>query len=453
MRMIKLFLELGTCAKVAVIKDTMVICYEELELNNDILNKLHNRLRAYDVDEFIVVHNGILSKNVFQGSYRVYDMFVSGNKYDCYVSKSDVDRLVYLANSLGIKNVRMYDKLGYYLTIKGDAAVFVDTAGSAFSCITISNHPLDINYNRYAVLEKVIRRASGVYSIDKIINVQTCYCPELLKAYSNVDGLEPEVLTTLSVFAYTSLDLADVFRLKLEKLDIDYSVPTRDSNNPFVHPQEDFSDVPRHQASATGVHEEKISVDNHEENGTDVHSSGEERKDLNSSGKKRKVKNSKEKKRIAEESIPKKKKNSGVLGVLSTIFLGLCIILLGIVHFANNKLSSSITALNSEISAINTSLTSVTDTYNEYNKLVGSALDIDYEDYLTKYDGIVKDVDLVDIEFHLDSINLIYKSKSADKFDKVTEKLGEFGSVTASERKEDVKDGKTTYKFIYTVQY
>lgn len=451
--MIKLFLELSTCSKVAIVKDSMVICYEELELNSDILNKLHNRLRMYEVDEFVVVHNGILSRNAFQGSYRVYDMLVGGHKYDCYVSKSDVDRLIYLANSLGIKNVRMYDKLGYYLTIKGKAAVFVDTAGSAFSCITISDHPLDVNYNRYAVLEKVIRSAGSTYDIDNIINVQKCYCPELLKAYSNVDNLDPEVLTTLSVFAYTNLDLADVFRLKLETLNIDYSVPTRDSNNPFAQPQEDFTYASHQHMIGKGIHEEQISVDSHDENRNDKNSSEEDRKDMNSSGKKRKVKNSKEKKRIVEESIPKKKKKSGVLGVLSTVFLGLCIILLVIIHFANSKLSSSITTLNNETSAISASLTSVTDAYNEYNKLVGSALDVDYEDYLTKYDKIVKDVDLVSVEFHLDSISLVYKSKSADKFDKVTEKLGEFGSVSTSEHKEDVKDGKTTHEFVYTVHY
>lgn len=451
--MIKLFLELGTCAKVAVVKDNFIISYEELELNNDILNKLHNRLQTYNVSEFVVVHNGILSTTEFQGSYKAYDMDVSGKKYGCYVSKSDVDRLVYLANTVGIKNVKMYDKLGYYLTIKGDAAIFVDSVGSAFSCVTISDRVLDVNYNRYALLQKVITSASSRYGINKILNVQTCYCTELLKSFVNTEGLDDEVLATLSVFAYTGLPLADVFRLKLETFSIDYSVPTKDSNNPFMQLQEDFSQ-PHHQDSNTsGDYEEQISLDSHEELRKDVNSSDNERKDVNSFGNKRKVVNNKEKKRKVEESIPKKKKKGGVLSVLSTIFIGLCIIVLVIAYFANKTLTTEIAALNNDTTVINNNITASSETYNEYNKLVGNALDVDYEDYLTKYDDIVKDVKLVSISFSLDNIMLTYESKASDKFEKVTEKLGEFGNVTSYDKKEDVVDGKTTYKFIYTVQY
>lgn len=433
--MLKFYLELGAHAKTALVRDNTLIVYEEFDYTNDILDKLYNRLHSYNVDSFIVITNGILSTDSFSNAYKVFEMPSNGKTYSCYVSKTDIDRIAFLAKTLSIKDLRFVDKIGYYLTIKSDKTIFIDSVGGAYSCIAIGSDILSVSYNRYSLLESCLLHTATKFNTKNFVNVSSTSCQQLLKVYDNVENLDETILTTLSVFAYTNLSISNVFELKIDDLNIDYSVPTIDSNNPLKQEfsEEDFTlPVKEEKNDEEEISEEQLPVI-------------EERK----------PRNKKKKDDVKKKSKQKQNKDrKGGFGIFSIFLIIAAIVIFSGTHLIKVKLSTDNLEMESKISQIDTQINNMNITMENYNLILDNFNTRDYKEYYFIINGIKTKGTLAIIDFNADSIRLTYYSNKESDYEKISKALEKkLTIINASKNGKVESNGKSLNSFSFDVAY
>lgn len=246
----KLYIMLDDVVKMAITVDKTVILYKEYLYTESVLDVLYAKVIAHKIDSAVVICKGILSRNTFIESYKIFNFTISGQQYDCYVSKFDVNKILNLLKTAGVNDVRIVDKFGYFVSlnkIKFKNCCMIDNIGNAYVVITFLDKIRDVVYNKYSNLEKILINNNKKYAISKYLDMTTYFDEGLLKYFKNsstileklknqddTDYTDPElihVLSSLSVFAFTELPGSKFFEVDLNKLNLIGANPIKEEDD------------------------------------------------------------------------------------------------------------------------------------------------------------------------------------------------------------------------------
>lgn len=244
--------------KISIVVDKTVILYKEYLYTESVLDVLYAKVVAHKVDSAVVIYKGILSRNSFIESYKVFNFTINNALYDCYLSKFDVNKIINLLKMAGIKDIRILDKFGYFVTlnkIKYKDCCMIDTIGNAYMVITFLDKIRDIVYNKYSNLEKILINNNKRYAISKFLDMTTYFDEDLLRYFKNSDAILKElksaeavsagdvgettegateiirVLSALSVFAFAELPGSKYFEIDVNKLNLIGANPIREKDD------------------------------------------------------------------------------------------------------------------------------------------------------------------------------------------------------------------------------
>ena len=246
----KLYIMLDDVLKMAITVDKTVILYKEYLYTESVLDVLYAKVIAHKIDSAVVICKGILSRNTFIESYKIFNFTISGQQYDCYVSKFDVNKILNLLKTAGVNDVRIVDKFGYFVSlnkIKFKNCCMIDNIGNAYVVITFLDKIRDVVYNKYSNLEKILINNNKKYAISKYLDMTTYFDEGLLKYFKNsstileklknqddTDYTDSElihVLSSLSVFAFTELPGSKFFEVDLNKLNLIGANPIKEEDD------------------------------------------------------------------------------------------------------------------------------------------------------------------------------------------------------------------------------
>lgn len=330
--------------KMCIAVDRYIIMYKDYAYTESILDQLYSKFTAHQIDSAVVITKGILSTQFFSESYSVFNFNINFDKYSCYVSKFDVNKILHLLQTSGIRDVRIIDKFGYYVSLNRKNCCMIDTLGNAYSVVTFLEKVRDINYNRYSNLDKVLINCNKKYAVRDFIDMTTFYDEHLLHYFRNINtlyekmeeaknengsGIELKniirVLVALSAFAYTELPISKYFELNQNKINLVNANPIRR--------EDDFENVESYEEESQELPEEgveymdEVSLKNSED-------------DKNTGGNKKGKRGNKYKKKQNATKEKQKKPVSKGMMVANAACIILSIGMLGATVYANSSVKT-----------------------------------------------------------------------------------------------------------------
>ena len=208
--MIKAFITIDSIVKLLVRADEKTAYYTEYSYDDQILDKLFTVIKKLNIQELNVLFDSTICSGSFQNGFVTSEIH-SGDKilYN-YVSKSDLCKMLHLANNMKIQNIHCWDKVTYITScVESGCAVFA--SNDIYCILVIQNHiPIEVYYTRVDQIATTLVKIYAKYKIKNFINADS------MASISYVQNIEdfleidvPELLPVLNVCGFMEQELRD----------------------------------------------------------------------------------------------------------------------------------------------------------------------------------------------------------------------------------------------------
>lgn len=224
--MMEVIVLMGQYCRSALINNGRLIFYEETENGDTFFFSLYQKLRQLAIDQVTVVTRSFLSTQQYEDGQAVYTVPIGGKEYYANLRMEELREITKFAGYFGL-TPRIYDKLGYNISLLDGPALLIDEIQNAY-------HVLIQGKKGFVTSQYLSRDALGKIIRENpiILDTTAVYKESWLYPYQDLDLLEShenEIKMLLSLLTFTKSKEGEDYEVVLNETEI---LPIRQKSKP-----------------------------------------------------------------------------------------------------------------------------------------------------------------------------------------------------------------------------
>lgn len=201
------YVELGSVVNTCLVDENYIISYQSFPFSKDVFNRICD-VAGVSIDTLVFIFDGYITTSKNETDYVAYAKNMKdGIYYSCY-NKEDVRKLLLLAEMLKVKNVRIFDRFGYFRSISTDNSIVIGNRFNLYTIYVRGGNTEFVEYVNGAMLSTRIASIMKSTGITSLIDADSEMTNAALKFYSNLstipDELLSKIISKLSLFLCAS---------------------------------------------------------------------------------------------------------------------------------------------------------------------------------------------------------------------------------------------------------
>ena len=217
--MVKAYVELSDYVKLTILDDNYLMFYAEYNYNVDLLTTLYCKLHPAGVSELTVIMHGMLYEKSCKDDYVSCKCLLDGKYYYSNLNKQDVDKMIKLAELVGVQKLKIVDKFGYYDLLSQPPMIVVDRCNNLCTIYVKTEQTCFITYATSAKLDEVLLVCVKKYKTTNVVNTTQDFVRDYVNQIINIKKIEPSkmvnVFVALSVVGYAESEKSTAFSLNI----------------------------------------------------------------------------------------------------------------------------------------------------------------------------------------------------------------------------------------------